>query len=144
MKKFILIILLSLVTTNYVHAQSSVVEISWVTHYIQYNGLMVMYPDNTGIFVVKYFLPNIGWIWVTQDAVLTNQYDLNGHCTSFINCYYPKSVPQVPYAADNFIIYPNGAMYTQDALGNWSTLITARPVERRFWPVKFTEYRLNY
>ena len=102
-----------------------------------------MYPDNTGIFAVKYFLQNIGWIWVAQDAVLTNRYDMYGNCTSYINCYNPLSVPQVPYAADNFIIYPNGAMYTQDAMGNWSTLITARPIERRYWSAKFTEYELN-
>ena len=74
---------------------------------------MVTYPYNTGIFVVNYWHPEMQTnITVVQDVSIRNQSDMYGNCTTFLNCYNPKAYPYTPYSADNFIIYPNGAMYT--------------------------------
>lgn len=122
-------------------AQSMVTEIQWTVQTGTYHGLLVLYPNNQGTFIVNYCL-NFTWYRIVQDAVLTNQYDVFGNCTSYINCYNPRTTPYLPYAADNFIVYPNGNMYTQDAAGNWSTLITAYVVPPASWNSKFKEY--NY
>ena len=127
-----------------VKAQSTVTEISWTAPTGNYYGLLVLYPNNQGTFIVKYYA-HYTWIRVVQDAVLTNQYDVFGNCTPFINCYNPRASINFPgetYFADNFIVYPNGNMYTQDAAGTWSTLITAYMVPPANWNSKFREY--NY
>lgn len=124
-------------------AQSMVTEISWNAPDGNYTGLMVLYPNNKGVFKVKHFIAGVGWSWCTQDAVLTNQYDVFGNCTSYINCYNPRTQPYYPYAADNFIVYPNGAMYTLDASGTWSTQIVAYVVQPNNWQNKFQEYGIQ-
>lgn len=124
-------------------AQSMVTEISWNVYSQNYTGLLVLYPNNRGNLKIKTFIAGTGWVWVQQDAVLTNQYDVSGNCTSYINCYNPKTTPYVPWAADNFIIYPNGAMYTQDASGTCSTAIVAYVVPRDKWQNKFHEYGIQ-
>lgn len=124
-------------------AQSMVTEISWNVYQQNYTGLLVLYPNNKGVLKIKTFIAGTGWVWVQQDAVLTNQYDFYGNCTSYINCYNPKTKPYVPWAADNFVIYPNGAMYTQDASGTWSTAIVAYVVPANNWQNKFREYGIQ-
>ncbi len=123
--------------------QSMVTEIKWTVASGTYQGLLVLYPNNLGDFVVKFYDYNVGWVWCHQNAVLTNQYDAYGNCTSYISCSNPQTKPYVPYAADNFLVYPNGAMYTQDYAGNWSTLITAVVVQPVYWHSKFLEYGLR-
>lgn len=126
-------------------AQSMVSEIHWTVQSGNYSGLLVLYPNNQGVFVVKFY---IGYTQVSiiQNAVLSNQYDVFGNCTSYINCYNPRSMTpgynSKSYAPDNFVIYPNGNMYTQDAAGNWSTLIRTNVVPQYAWNNKFREY--NY
>jgi len=126
------------------YGQSMVTEITWTdAEYTTYKGLLVLYPNNQGCFKVKFYNESVGWIWVYQNAVLNNQYDYYGNCTSFINCSYPQAEPYVPYSADNFVVYPNGAMYTQDYSGKWSTLITAIVIQSQYWNRKFQEYGLK-
>lgn len=57
MKKFIISLFFSIAALGSMHAQSNVSEIFWEANYQYYSGLMVLYQDNTGIFVVKYFVP---------------------------------------------------------------------------------------
>lgn len=141
MKKILCVILFAVLSLS-VMAQSNITEIVWNDcNGITYRGLMVLYPNNRGVFKVNYYTYITGWVWVQQDAYLTNTYDVYG-CTSYINCYNPRTVPYTPYAADNFICYPNGAMYTQDAAGKWSTLITAYLIPPNNWRTKLSEYGL--
>lgn len=141
-KAFIMLFLLMMPLI--VEAQSKVTEISWNAYGQNYKGLLVLYPNNKGFFKVKSFFPDIGWVWVQQDATLTNQYDIWGNCTSYINCYNPKvSNPYVSYVADNFVVYPNGQMYTQDAMGTWSTLIVYHIVDPINWQKKIREYGIQ-
>ena len=49
----------------------------------------------------------------------------------------------VPYSADNFIVYPDDSMYTQDYYGKWSILISARVIPAGYWRDKFIEYGIN-
>ena len=137
---FLFLMVVTAVTT--VYAQSSVTEISWNTNSGHYSGLLVLYSNNKGKFKVKCSIPGRGATWVTQDAVLTNEYDGWGNCISYINCYNPRSNAQVRYYADNFIVYPNGAMFTQDASGAWSTQISARAIPQNQWAGKMRAY--NY
>lgn len=145
MKKIVVLFFLCLISSaNLAKSQSMVSEITWTdANYITYQGLLVLYPNNRGDFMVKFYDANIGWVWCHQKATLTNQYDAYGNCLSYINCSYPKTSPSVPYSADNFLIYPNGAMYTQDYSGNWSTLITAYVVQSAYWQSKMQEYGLR-
>ena len=124
-------------------AQSMVTEISWNVYNQNYTGLLVLYPNNRGVLKIKTFIVGIGWVWVIQDAVLKNQYDIWVNCTSYINCYNPKTTPYVPWSADNFVVYPNGNMYTQDASGTWSTAIVAYIVPTNNWQNKFREYGIK-
>lgn len=144
MKKRILLLLsvffLSVVCAN---AQSMVSEIKWTdADYVTYNGLLILYPDNSGIFVVKFYHPTYGIVYCRQNARLTNQFDMYGNCISFINCSYPRVTPNLPYSADNFIVYPNGCMYTQDYSGKWSTLITHCVIQPQYWKAKYREYNI--
>lgn len=140
------VITLVLASCTIAKAQSHVMEITWNTMNGNYKGLMVTYPNNTGKFVVKYWHPNLQTnIRVVQDVRVNSQFDMYGNCTTFLNCYYPKCYPNTPepYYADNFIIYPNGAMYTQDYAGNWSTAIIAQGISPNLWQSKFREYGLQ-
>lgn len=124
-------------------AQSAVLEITWNV-YTTYKGLMVTYPDNSGLFVVNFWSPDIAQnVTVLQDVRVSYQYDIYGNCTTFLNCFNPETYPYVPYSADNFVIYPNGTMYTQDYSGNWTTAIIATMIDPRMWSAKFREYGLD-
>ena len=141
MKKTLFLLLFSILLIEKAHSQSMVTEISWYdSNYINYKGLLVLYPSNQGFLKVKYYLDGVGTVWVYQNATLTNRYDNYGNCTSYINCSYPKCYPNIPYSADNFVVFPDGSMYTQDYSGNWSTLITAWVVNNSSWRSKFNEY----
>lgn len=125
-------------------AQSTVMEISWTdVEYVNYKGLLVLYPNNQGFIKTKFYHAQIGDVWVSQNAVFSCQYDLMGNMTSYINCSYPKTQPNVPYSADNFVIFPNGNMYTQDYSGKWSTLVTAVVIQPTYWSAKFREYKIQ-
>lgn len=124
-------------------SQSMLMEISWNVYTQNYKGLLVMYPNNQGFLKIKTYIANIGWVWVYEDARMSFQYDFLGNRTTFINCYNPQTSPYVAWAADNFVVYSNGAMYTQDASGTWSTLISAYVVPARNWQNKFREYRIK-
>ncbi len=128
-------------TTN---AQQMVTEISWNVYSQNYTGLLILDSDNTGILKIKSYFPQIGWVWIAQDAILTNQFDVYGNCTSYINCYNPVTYPYVPYSADNFVVYPDGSMYTMDSSGTWSTMIVAYVVPQYSWATKFNEYGIEY
>lgn len=141
----IAILFMTLLFAQKVQAQqiNVVMEISWYAYGINYNGLMVTYTDNTGDFVVNYYLPNVGYIQVFQDVRIRNQYDSWGNCTSYLYCYDPVSDPPIAYSPDNFVIYPNGNMYTQDDNGVWSTTITARVVPSSQWRTTLRKYGIN-
>lgn len=143
LKVFCLVMVSMVLFPTKAGCQSMVTEISWNVYNQNYTGLLVLYPNNSGTLKIKTFIVGTGWVWVQQDAVLTNQYDYWGNCTSYINCYNPKTTPYVPWAADNFVIYPNGAMYTQDASGTWSTQIVAYIVATQNWQSKFREYGIK-
>ncbi len=146
MKKFLCILFLAVLSCS-VKAQSSVTEIFWTMgDGDSYAALLVLYQNNSyGVLKVKTYIYPYGQVWVLQDAKLTNTYDTWGNCTSYINCYNVRTYPALPtasYAADNFVIFPNGSMYTQDAFGKWSTLITAYIIPQYNWRAKMIEYGL--
>lgn len=146
MRKFLCIVAI-LFCSIAVKAQTSVTEIFWTMQGgDSYQGLLVLHSNNLGFLKVKFYTYDFGWVWVLQDARLTNQFDAFGNCTSYINCYNVRTVPALPpasYFADNFVIFPNGSMYTQDALGQWSTLIRAVVHPQYNWRNKFIEYGVN-
>ena len=141
--KVICLVTLFALSSNNAKSQSIVTEVSWNVYNQNYTGILVLYPNNQGFLKIKTFIVGVGWVWVLQDAVLTNQFDIWGNCTSYINCCNPVTSPYVPWAADNFIIYPNGTMYTQDASGTWPTQIVAYIVPTQYWQSKFREYKLT-
>lgn len=124
-------------------AQSSVMEVSWNVYTTNYTGLLVLYPNNQGILKICSHDPNIGTIWIEQDATLTNQYDIFGNRTSYINCRNPRTSANIVYYADNFVIFPNGSMYTQDAGGTWSTQIVAQMIPTYNWQLKMKQYNIQ-
>lgn len=124
-------------------AQSTVTEVSWVINGATHQGLLVLYPNNNGFLKIKVYVGGIGWVWVLEDAVFSSQGNVYGSSTFYINCYNPRTTPYVPWAADNFVIYPNGSMFTQDAAGQWSTAIIANPVPVGSWQYKFREYNIR-
>lgn len=134
-------------TTSFQKVQAqqvnNVMEISWYCYGINYTGLMITYTDNTGDFVVNYYLNNVGHIRVWQSIDVRHQYDAWGNCTTFLIGYNAESYPSVPYSPDSFIIYPNGNMYTQDANGVWSTLITAKIIAKYQWNNAFRKYGID-
>ena len=139
MKKTLLI-LTFVVCAMLARAQSMVMEIQWSDGILNYSGLVVMYPNNSGCCKVKYYLPYEGWVWCYQDARLSTSTDIYGNVTSYINCFNPRC--SEPYAADSFVIYPNGQMYTRDAAGSWSTRIVAVVIQPLYWAAKKAEYGL--
>lgn len=122
-------------------AQSTVSELSWndATGATQ-SGLLVLYPNNKGFLKLKSFIPQVGWVWVLEDAVFSFQTDFYGNTTYYINCFNPRTSPYVPWSADNFVIYPNGSMFTMDAAGMWSTQIRMNAIANYNWQRKFNEY----
>lgn len=145
MKKYLFILLFTILSCS-IKAQSSVTEIFWTMgDGDSYAALLVLYPNNYGVLKVKTYIYPVGQVWVLQDAKLTNTYDAWGNCTSYINCYNVRTYPALPtgsYFADNFVIFPDRSMYTQDALGKWSTLINAFIIPQYNWRAKFNEYGL--
>lgn len=123
------------------NAQSRVVEISWMDHeYTQYQGVIVIYPDNSGMVYSRFYNPSVGTVYVSQSAILTNTYDYYGYCTSYVNCMYPSTTPYVPYSADNFVFFPDGSVYTQDYSGKWSTAVQHRVVPQYNWNSVINNY----
>lgn len=143
--KRILIISVLLAILSTVKAQSTVMEIRWDDSMgIIYTGLVVLHPNNLGFIKIKYYVYPYGWVWCVQDIVRTFKSDVWGNVTTYLTGSNPRiSDSRLGYAADVFIIYPNGAMYTQDASGQWSTKIRAVIIEPTFWKAKFNEYGLN-
>ena len=117
------------------NAQSSITEIMWHVDGINYSGLLVLYPNDNGLFKVKFFVPGQGWVWCAQDAVVSRYSD-----AIFINCYNPRTVPYSPYAADNFMITADNQIYTQDWEGQWTNLIVGNEIPTLYWRNKMTEY----
>ncbi len=124
-------------------AQSSVMEVSWNVYSTNYTGLLVLFPNNQGILKICSYDPTFGTTWIEQDATLTNQYDVFGNCTSYINCRNPRTSSNIVYYADNFVIFPNGSMYTQDAAGTWSTQIVAQMIPSYNWQAKMKQYNIR-
>ena len=148
-KKTICVLASIIVMTGTLSAQSllngmdRMIEIRWNFAEVIYKGLLTYYNDGQAVLTVQYYAYPYGTVTVVENAVVQNQYDYYGNCTTYIYCSNPTTYPELPpysYAADNFIIYPNGAMYTQDAFGNWSTLITANIVPCSSWRYKLRQY----
>lgn len=142
-KRFIAALVLVLAVITTCHAQSAVMEVSWNAYATNYTGLLVLYPNNQGIFKLHFYDPYYGTVWVEQDAVLNNQYDMYGNCTSYIFCNNPRASAYINYSPDNFVVFPNGSMYTQDAAGVWSTLIVAQMIPAYNWPAKMRQYNIS-
>lgn len=82
-QKFLVAIVILIGVRTAANAQSLVVEITWIAG-LTHRGLMVTYPDNTGVFVVGYFHPGLQqMVKVAQNVAVRNQYDVYGNCTSF-------------------------------------------------------------
>ncbi len=142
-KSFLALVLFLLPFPMICKAQSSVMEVSWNVYTTNYTGLLVLYPNNQGILKICSYDPTIGTIWIEQDATLTNQYDIFGNRTSYINCRNPRTSANIVYYADNFVIFPNGRMYTQDAGGTWSTQIVAQMIQTYNWQSKMKQYNIQ-
>lgn len=132
-------------STQKAQAQSvnNMMEISWYAYGVTYSGLMVTFTDNTGGFVVDFYHNGVGYVRVVQDVNVRYQYDAWGNCTTYLYGYNAVSSPSVYYSPDSFVIYPNGMMYTQDASGVWSTMITARMVPSYQWSSTLRKYGLG-
>lgn len=139
----IVIVLLLFTLPIICKAQSSVMEVSWNVYSTNYTGLLVLYPNNQGILKICSSDPVLGMTWIDQDATLTNQYDVFGNCTSYINYRNPRTSSNIVYYADNFVIFPNGRMYTQDAAGTWSTQIVAQMIPSYNWQAKMKQYNIR-
>ncbi len=141
MKRLFLVVAALLLSAIGAKAQSSVVEISWMDHKrTVYQGVIVM-NNNQGRLYSKYYHPSAGTVYVSQQAVLSNNYDMYGNCISYIYCSHPNTTPYVPYSADNFIFYPNGTVYTQDYSGKWSTVVQYRTVPPYSWESVIRSYQ---
>lgn len=136
----ILIMSGTLSAQSLLHGMDSMYEIRWNVEGVLYKGLLAYYDDGQAVLTVNYYLYPYGTISVVETAVIQNDCDYFGNCTTYIFCTNPVSYPAVPYAADNFVIYPNGSMYAQDAFGSWTNLITANIVPRMSWRHKLREY----
>lgn len=149
MKKRLLLLSMTLLMSGWLTAQSlldgltNMAEIRWLFAGVQYNGLLTYHNNGQAVLTVRYYSYQYGTVTVVENAVVNNVYDYYGNCTTYIYGSYPMTTPVLPpgsYAADNFVIYPNGFMYTQDAFGNWSTLVTANSVPPSSWRYKLREY----
>lgn len=144
MRKILLAIYALFVSFSFASAQSTVAEIEWYDYtYIYYHGLLVLNSNNRGAFYVNFQHPDLGEVVVCQNALLNNEYDMYGNCTSYLYCSYPKTYPYTPYMADNFIFYPNGNVYTQDYSGSWSVAVQYRIIPRNSWDDMFEEFGLE-
>ena len=115
-------------------------EVQWTdASYMTYRALIVIMTDFSGLVKVKYVHPQLGLLWITEGATLTNYTD----GSSIINCYHPQGDYASGYSADNFKIFPNGTWYTQDDMGAWSTAIVAASVGDSYWGTKLNEYGIN-
>lgn len=110
-------------------------EISWMIGYVNYTGLMVIYTNNRGIFKLR--TPNV----IVQDVVFSNP----GTGYTYFRCSNPRYTNNQPasgYAADNFVVYPNGRMVTSDASGISSMMITYSIISSSYWQSKLDTYGL--
>lgn len=144
-KRIMLCIMLFVTSSICANAQqiNVVSEISWNAFGINYTGLMVTFTDNTGIFVVDYYLSYTGYVRVLQSVNVKNEYDMWGNCTTYLLGYNAISSQPISYSPDSFVIYPNGTMFTQDSAGVWSTAIIARVVPQYEWDGAFRKYGLD-
>lgn len=142
MKRLFLMIVILVLSTSYIKAQVRVVEIRWIDcEQTTYQGVIVMDSDSQGKLYSKFYHPSAGIVYVSQQVTMSHNYDLFGNCTSYLYCSYPNTTPYVPYTADNFIFYPNGAIYTQDYSGKWSTVVQQRLVPVDYWSDVIRSYR---
>lgn len=143
--KRLLLLVVALVGVHWIaQAQSTVARISWLDiEQTRYDGLLVLYPNNQGQLFVHFYNPSVGNVVVAQNAQLSNTYDMYGNCTSFVYCSYPRTSPYTPYTADNFVFYPNGAVYTQDYSGKWSTAVVYRVLPPNEWNDAYEDFGLN-
>ena len=89
---------------------------------------MVTYPDNTGIFVVNYWYPEMQTnITVVQDVSIRNQYDMYGNCTTFLNCYNTKAYP-----------YTKKMLLDLKKLNIHVGLVTNKPKQETIWTLNHT------
>lgn len=137
MKKLLLVAVLAFVAFA-AKGQSTVMEVSWNVYGENYTGLMVIYPNLTGVFKVYYSVAGLGTCWCVQDARISN--DASGNI--YINCYNPRSNSPGGYSPDNFAISPDGSMVTMDAQGVWSAQIGAQVVPQNQWASKMRAYGL--
>lgn len=139
------VLLFSSLSFQNVQAQeiNIMMEISWYVNGLNYNGLMVTYDDDTGDFIVNAYLPYVGYIQVFQDIRINTQCDGWGNCTTYFYGYNAVSDPPIAYSPDNFVIFPDGTMFTQDDSGTWSTAITARVVPVSQWRTTLRKYGIN-
>lgn len=91
-ESFLALVLFLLTFPQICKAQSSVMEVSWNVSLLTIQGCF-LYPNNQGILKICSYDPNIGTIWIEQDATVTNQYDVFGNCTSYINCRNSRASP---------------------------------------------------
>ena len=91
-ESFLALVLFLLTFPMICKAQSSVMEVSWNVSLLTIQGCF-LYPNNQGILKICSYDPNICTIWIEQDATVTNQYDVFGNCTSYINCRNPMASP---------------------------------------------------
>lgn len=120
----------------------TVMEISWNHMGTVYTGLMTTMTDNTGLFVGSFFQPYVGTVTVIETMSVQASYDMYGNYVLYLIGTAVETTPQVPYGADSFMILSNGAMYTQDTLGNWSTAIAAYVVPEYLQEQYFRKYGL--
>lgn len=143
-KRIVLCVLLFFLSFVLKAQQINVVsEISWYAYGVTYNGLMVTFTDDTGVFVVDFYSNSVGFVRVVQSVNVRNNYDAWGNCTTYLYGYDAMPSKPIPYSPDSFVIFPNGTMYTQDASGIWSTAIVARVVPQYQWNNVFHKYGLD-
>lgn len=75
------IILLLMLLPTLCNVPSMVKEVYWRVYSTTYTDLLELNPNNQGVLKICPYNPNIGTIWIGQDATLTNQYDIFENCT---------------------------------------------------------------
>jgi hypothetical protein len=139
MKKLILVCLVSLFSLSVF--SKGVWEITWDFYRIRYQALLFVDDGNTGFIRVKCWNMYNGALIDVVDQNVTTKKVYDG---VIINCYNPKPMyGNIPYSADNFKIFNNGAMYMQDNRGNWSTMIVMYQIPVNQWGVMFKKYGLD-
>lgn len=139
MKKILIALITTICLGFGANAQSLVAEIGWTdVENTYYQGVLVMYPNNQGTLYVWFYNPMVGNVAVAQSAVMSFDYD----GTAYVNCGNPSTNPYVPYAADNFIFFNDGSVFTQDYSGKYTTNVVYRVVPSNEWHSVFAKYGL--